>query len=121
MNRVRAFDWLRGLAVLVMIQTHSLGLLEPQTHDDPLFRWLVRVDGLVAPAFIFCAGFALALVQCRAALSGQLLAQATKSFRRILEVIGVACFVNAVWFPVHRAPIWDQSTSRCSGQSRRVL
>lgn len=100
MTRVRAFDWLRGLAVLVMIQTHSLALLKPQTHTDPLFRWLIRIDGLVAPAFIFCAGFALALVQCRAALGGQRRPQAAKSLKRILEVLGVASFVNAVWFPV---------------------
>lgn len=106
MTRVRAFDWLRGLAVLVMIQTHSLGLLKPETHTDPLFRWLIRIDGLVAPAFIFCAGFALALVQCRAALAGQRRPQAVKSLKRILEVLAVASFVNAVWFPVFWHPSW---------------
>jgi uncharacterized membrane protein len=27
--RIHAFDWLRGVAVVVMIQTHSLVLLKP--------------------------------------------------------------------------------------------
>lgn len=107
MSRVLAIDWLRGIAVLVMIQTHALVLLKPERHADPLFSWLVRIDGLVAPSFIFCAGFALALVQCRAALSGQpRLASAKKSLRRISEVLLAATFVNFVWFPLLRQPKW---------------
>ena len=106
MKRVHAVDWLRGLAVLVMIQTHSLVLLKLEHHGDPLFRWLIRVDGLVAPAFIFCAGFALALVQCRAALKAQWRAQAKKSLGRIGQVLLAGTFVNAVWFPLFSHPKW---------------
>jgi len=106
MHRVHAVDWLRGLALLVMIQTHSLVLLSPDTHADPLFRWLVRIDGLVAPAFILCAGFALALMQCRAALKGERRPQAIKSLKRIGEVLLAATFVNAVWFPLISQPKW---------------
>ena len=67
-QRIRAFDWLRGLAVLVMIQTHSLGLLQPGLHAGGFFTTLQWIDGLVAPSFIFAAGFALALTQVRAAM-----------------------------------------------------
>ena len=35
-QRIRAFDWLRGLAVLVMIQTHSLALLKPELRAGPI-------------------------------------------------------------------------------------
>ena len=69
--RIHAFDWLRGLAVLVMIQTHALVLLLPSIHAQAFFKKLVNVDGLVAPSFIFSAGFALALVQVRAGLAGR--------------------------------------------------
>jgi uncharacterized membrane protein len=106
MNRVRAFDWLRGIAVVVMIQTHALVLLKPQAQSDLLFRLLVRIDGLVAPAFLFCAGFALALVQCRAARSGRRRAQALTSLRRIAEVLVIASVVNFVWFSVPAHPTW---------------
>ncbi len=93
MNRVHAFDWLRGIALLVMIQTHALVLLKPEHQADVLFHALIRIDGLVAPSFIFCAGFALALVQCR-------LRQPRKSLKRIGEVLLVASTVNVIWFPI---------------------
>jgi hypothetical protein len=64
--RIYAFDWLRGVAVLVMIQTHALVLLLPAIHQQALFKNIVRIDGLVAPSFIFSAGFSLGLVQVRA-------------------------------------------------------
>ncbi len=104
--RVRAFDWLKGLAVLVMIQTHALVLLKPALHADALFTRLVRLDGLVAPAFIFSSGFALALVQVRGAKGGRLWAQARKSASRIGEVLLVASLVNLAWYPLWREPKW---------------
>jgi uncharacterized membrane protein len=109
-TRVFAFDWLRGLAVLVMIQTHALVLLRLELHADAGFRWLQRLDGLVAPSFIFSAGFALALVQVRAAraqagLPARLF-MAKKSLRRIGEVLLVAALVNTIWFHAWRAPRW---------------
>ncbi len=107
LGRVHAFDWLRGVAVVVMVQTHSLVLLRPELHSQPLFTRLVRLDGLVAPSFIFSAGFALALVQCRAAADReQRAAQARKSLRRIGEVLAVASLVNFIWFPLWKEPKW---------------
>lgn len=107
--RIHAFDWLRGVAVVVMIQTHSLVLLKPELARDAFYAWLVRIDGLVAPSFIFSAGFALALVQVRAARSSasvQRRAQALKTLKRIGEVLLVASVVNTVWFPTWREPKW---------------
>jgi uncharacterized membrane protein len=100
-SRVPALDLLRGLAVLVMIETHALVLLEPGLREGTLFRWVVRLDGLVAPAFLLAAGFSLALVQVRELGA---LAQASRSLLRILEVLGAASVVNAAWFPVLEAP-----------------
>lgn len=97
--RVHAFDWLRGVAVVVMLQTHSVPLLKPELRSGPLFQKVTMIDGLVAPSFIFSAGFALALVQVRAGLGGRRREQATKTLKRLVEVLGVAALVNLVWFP----------------------
>ncbi|MEW5739282.1 MAG: heparan-alpha-glucosaminide N-acetyltransferase domain-containing protein [Myxococcota bacterium] len=104
--RIHAFDWLRGVAVLVMIQTHTQVLLLPGLITTPFGWQLVRIDGLVAPSFIFSAGFALALVQVRAGLAGRRQAQAKKTLKRIGEVLLVASFINFIWFPVLREPKW---------------
>jgi uncharacterized membrane protein len=97
--RVHAFDWLRGVAVVVMLQTHAIPLLEPELRSGPFFQRVTMIDGLVAPSFIFSAGFALALVQVRAGLAGRRREQATKTLQRLLEVLGVAALVNLAWFP----------------------
>ena len=103
-GRIRAFDWLRGGAVLVMIQTHSLVLLWPSLRQGKFFEWVQRIDGLVAPAFIFSAGFSLALVQVRGAASGARAARVRKTARRLGEVLAVATLVNWMWFPLLREP-----------------
>ncbi len=117
-SRVRAFDWLRGGAVLVMIETHALVLLRPELRAGSFFSALQWVDGLVAPAFILAAGFSLALTQVRAAAGAKErgtgpaeAAQARrkrfrKTLRRIGEVLAVATLVNWMWFPIFREPRW---------------
>ncbi len=102
-SRIRAFDWLRGLAVLVMIQTHALELLRADLAKGTVYGWVQRLDGLVAPSFLLTAGFALGLVSLRAQ---DRLAQAKKNLWRIGEVLLVASWVNAAWFPVFREPRW---------------
>lgn len=104
--RIHAFDWLRGVAVLVMIQTHCLVLLLPELTKQAFYPRLVAIDGLVAPSFIFSAGFALALVQVRAGLAGRRKEQARKTLKRIGEVLLVASLINFIWFPMWRAPKW---------------
>src|SRR5512132_1090749 len=63
--RVRAFDWLRGLAALVMVETHAMVLLRKELLATHVAGVLDCVNGLVAPSFIFAAGVSLALVQVR--------------------------------------------------------
>ncbi len=104
--RIRAFDWLRGIAVLVMIETHALVLLRPDLRAGRAFDWLQRIDGLVAPAFIFSAGFSLALVQVRGAASGMRGLRVRRTLRRLAEVLAVASLVNWMWFPLLREPKW---------------
>jgi uncharacterized membrane protein len=107
MSRVRAFDWLRGLAVLIMIQTHALALLEPRLRQGSFYTALQWVDGLVAPSFILAAGFALALVLARsAAQPGGRAKRLRRTLRRLGEVLAVGTLVNWMWFPIFREPRW---------------
>ncbi|HZJ54246.1 MAG TPA: heparan-alpha-glucosaminide N-acetyltransferase domain-containing protein [Myxococcaceae bacterium] len=105
--RVRAFDWLRGLAVLVMIETHAMVLLRKELLSTPTAGVLDYLNGLVAPSFIFAAGFSLALVQVRAASApGPRAPRVLRSLRRIGEVLAVGTLINWVWFPISVDPGW---------------
>ena len=104
-HRIKAFDWLRGLAVLFMIETHALVLLRPELRASPAGRHLDWFNGLVAPSFIFAAGFSLALVQVRGA-QGARWPRARRSLRRIGEVLAVGLLINAIWFPWRQQPGW---------------
>ena len=61
-SRFEFIDLLRGWAVFVMIETHVVNaILLPELKEQPLFKALTFINGLVAPSFLFCAGMALAL------------------------------------------------------------
>src|SRR5438128_992488 len=92
-GRVRCIDWLRGLAVFDMIMWHSACLLKPELDRTTLGI----LAGLVAPSFMFAAGFAIALTMVRA--SGDPAARrrrAIKSLQRIVEVLVVALVLKWV-------------------------
>src|SRR5947208_15853916 len=89
-----------------MIQTHALTLLRPELRSGPLWTRLQWIDGLVAPAFIFSAGFSLGLVQVRGAAAGARWPRGRKTLRRLGEVLLVANVVRWVWFPVMRERCW---------------
>ena len=57
-TRCDFIDQLRGWAVIVMIEVHAVNVWLVK---DLLPSWLSFVNGLVAPAFIMCAGFSLVL------------------------------------------------------------
>jgi uncharacterized membrane protein len=104
--RVRAIDWLRGLAVLVMIECHSLVLLQPRRVGSAFYNWLQGINGLVAPAFIFAAGFSLALVMARTSDNPTARRRRIgKSTRRAIQLILVADLLHLLTQPVLRHPI----------------
>lgn len=60
-GRLPFLDRLRGLAAAVMLEVHVVNaLLAPDRRRGLPFACLNFLNGLVAPAFLFCAGFALA-------------------------------------------------------------
>ncbi|MBF5040778.1 DUF1624 domain-containing protein [Aggregicoccus sp. 17bor-14] len=89
-----------------MIQCHALVLLQPELRQSDAAKALLRIDGLVAPAFLFAAGFALALLQVRSAAQGLRQQRLGRNLKRIAEVLAVATLVNWMWFPLLREPRW---------------
>ncbi len=61
-ERLPFLDRLRGLAAVVMLEVHVLNaLLFSGRRAGRFFATINFLNGLVAPAFLFCAGFALAI------------------------------------------------------------
>ena len=61
-NRLLALDWLRGVAVLVMVECHVFNaVLAPQHHETAWFAFLNWLNGFVAPAFLLVSGGVIGL------------------------------------------------------------
>lgn len=62
-SRLPALDWMRGLAVVLMIQTHAYqAWLNTPAKASTFYAWSRFVGGFPAPMFLFLAGAALALL-----------------------------------------------------------
>ncbi len=65
-QRYPFIDLLRGFALVVMIETHVVNAYLPAgPRHSPVFFWLSFVNGLVAPTFLFAAGFSVMLLASR--------------------------------------------------------
>lgn len=63
MRRLTYIDWMRGLACVLMFQTHCYdSWLNPEARKTSLFTWSRLGGTLPAPLFIFLAGVSAALV-----------------------------------------------------------
>ncbi|HUK46608.1 MAG TPA: heparan-alpha-glucosaminide N-acetyltransferase domain-containing protein [Terriglobales bacterium] len=62
-SRVAYIDWLRGLACVLMLQTHCYDAwLSPAARNSKFFTWSQLGGTFPAPLFLFLAGISLALV-----------------------------------------------------------
>ncbi len=62
-NRLAYIDWMRGLACVLMFQTHCYNSwLTPEARKSALYAWSQLGGTLPAPLFIFLAGISFALV-----------------------------------------------------------
>jgi uncharacterized membrane protein len=65
-NRLAYIDWMRGLACVLMFQTHCYdSWLSPEARKTTFFLWSRLVGTLPAPLFIFLAGVSFAMVTDR--------------------------------------------------------
>lgn len=85
-------DWLRGIAVLVMIEAHTVDswtMAAERTGDG--YRWAVILGGFGAPMFLFLAGVALALAAGSRLRKGASAAEAARlARRRGWQIFGLA-------------------------------
>jgi uncharacterized membrane protein len=85
-------DWLRGVAVLIMIEAHLIDSWTrlPDRHSRQ-FLWAVILGGFGAPLFLFLAGVAIPLsAGSKLRRSGDVKAATWAVVRRGLEVYGLA-------------------------------
>ena len=62
MGRRQYLDWLRGLAVLIMVEAHLFDAWVRTTDRTDLpYQWAIAIGGYSAPMFLFLAGVAMAL------------------------------------------------------------
>src|SRR5271163_2524584 len=62
-RRLVYIDWMRGLACLLMFQTHCYdSWLSAEARSGPLFRWSQLLGTMPAPLFLFLSGVSFALV-----------------------------------------------------------
>jgi uncharacterized membrane protein len=62
-DRLAYIDWMRGLACVLMFQTHCYNSwLNPQARKSSLYIWSQLGGTLPAPLFIFLAGISFALI-----------------------------------------------------------
>jgi uncharacterized membrane protein len=85
-------DWLRGVAVLIMVEAHVFNAWTlPADRADPLYRLLILVGGFGAPAFLFLAGVAIALAIGARLRKGMAAGEALRlARRRGWQVFGLA-------------------------------
>jgi uncharacterized membrane protein len=99
-SRLLWLDGFRGAAVLLMIQTHVVNtFLARGLRDLAWFGWLDYVNGLVAPSFLFIAGFSVGLAMRNG--SGKPVAVGRKA-KRLLEILALG---YALHFPMME--IWQ--------------
>jgi uncharacterized membrane protein len=90
-RRLAYVDWMRGLACVLMFQTHSYdSWLSPEARKSSLFAWSRLGGTLPAPLFIFLAGVSFALVTERLREKGiDRTAIAKQTILRGAEVFGM--------------------------------
>jgi len=90
-KRLAYIDWMRGLACLLMFQTHCYDAwLRPDLRETKLYKWSQLGGTLPAPLFIFLAGLSFALVTERLREKG--IARnsiAAQTIRRGAEIFGL--------------------------------
>jgi uncharacterized membrane protein len=94
--RLLALDWLRGFAVLVMVECHTFNaLMSPPFRSTRWFSVLNQLDGLVAPAFLLVSGAVMGLnLQSRWDKVVNFGSAWRKLWRRIGEVFLVAYLLH---------------------------
>jgi len=107
-------DWLRGVAVLAMIEWHVFDswTMQGATRDTDLWSVIMYIGGLAAPLFLFLAGLAIGLpvvVGTTRLMGGMLFEVSPYDWTSLLGATGVLLLVASAagLFPAWRASCVD--------------
>jgi uncharacterized membrane protein len=91
-SRRRYLDWLRGVAVLIMIEAHTFDAwTRPADRELEAFGWALIIGGFGAPLFLFLAGVAAVLsASAKAARGASVRAASWAVQRRGWQIFGLA-------------------------------
>ena len=103
-GRLEYIDWMRGLACLLMFQTHCYdSWLSPQARKSGFFLWSQLGGTLPAPLFVFLAGVSFALVTGRLRAKGLSTNQiARTTIRRGAEIFALGLLFRVQEFILGR-------------------
>lgn len=116
-DRLAYIDWMRGLACVLMFQTHCYNSwLSPEARKSSLYIWSQLGGTLPAPLFIFLAGISFALITERLREKGvSRSAIAKTTIRRGAEIFGLGLlfriqefalgFPHAPWTDLFRVDV----------------
>lgn len=97
-------DAVRGLAVLGMLEAHVMGqLLAPLYREGEAYHWLLFLNGLVAPAFLWIAGYVHGLgwqrrrLRENASSPSRPPAWPWRSLRRLMGIGALGFFLHFPW------------------------
>src|SRR6478752_1571005 len=100
--RLRYIDWMRGLACVLMFQTHCYdSWLSPASRKTTFFMWSQLGGTLPAPLFLFLAGISFALVTDKLhqkGLAPNRIAQ--KTIRRGAEILALGLLFRLQEFAI---------------------
>jgi uncharacterized membrane protein len=91
-NRRPYLDWLRGMAVLIMIEGHTLdSWTRLGDRQDAAYQWAIVLAGFGAPVFLFLAGITLTLAAGSRLRKGMSAGEAARAAaRRGAWILGLA-------------------------------
>jgi uncharacterized membrane protein len=98
-------DWLRGVAVLIMVEAHVFNAWTLPGERADAYRLLMLVGGFGAPAFLFLAGVAMPLAIGSRLRNGMTADEALKlARRRGWQVFGLAFLFRFQSWVISRGP-----------------
>ena len=106
MSRRAYLDWLRGVAVLIMVEAHLFDAwVRVSDRSDHRFRWAIAIGGYSAPLFLFLAGVALALAIGSRQRRGLTVSEAAAiARRRGWQILGLGVLFRLQSFIVSGGP-----------------
>jgi len=99
-------DWLRGVAVLIMVEAHLLDAwVRVPDRSELSYKWAIIIGGFSAPLFLFLAGVAMALAAGSRLRKG-LTASETAAIarRRGWQILGLAFLFRLQSFIISGGP-----------------